>query len=233
MKKRVLRSLPQLTVLAAIFLVVALIAISVQRQGSAQSQDVKQTKQQKKLIEIAEERDVEIEGSPGTHIGYATLRGLTQEATAIVYGRIIDSTSFFDESGHPIEYGENITTEYTVDVYRILKNTTLETTPAPGRAAPAPLSTPLKIARNGGVVNVNGHRASVKVKGFEALEPGKQYVFFLSWSPDYKAYVLVTRSIYGAVLVNDDLSLKPLAASKELNAELGGMSLESFIHQLK
>jgi hypothetical protein len=231
MKKRVLGSIMRLTGIAVALSVIVLIATVVQRQSSAQSQDVKPTKQ-KKLIEIAEERDLEVVGSSGSHVGYITLASLRTGAMAIVYGRIIDSNSFFDPSGHPIEYGENITTEYTVDVLRVLKDRTLDTTPAPGKAAPAPLSTPLKIARNGGVVYVNGHRASVKVKGFEALEPGKQYVFFLSWSPDYKAYTLIY-GIAGAVMVNDDMSLKPLASSKELHAELHGINLESFFNQLR
>lgn len=232
MKKRISRSTVQLTILAVMFSVVALIAISVQRQGAAQSQDEKQPRQQKKLKEIAEERNIEVEGSSGYHIEDIALEDLTKGARAVVYGRIIDSHSFFDESGAPVEHGENITTEYTVDVYRVLKDTTPDTAPSPGQAAPAPLATPLKIARNGGVVYVNGHRASVKVKGFESLGPGKQYVFFLSWSPDYKAYVL-SYGIFGAVMVNDDLSLKPLASSKGNHAKLRGMNLESLINQIK
>jgi hypothetical protein len=37
----------------------------------------------------------------------------------------------------------------------------------------------------------------------------------------------------GAVMVNDDLSLKPLASSKEIQAKLQGMELESLIKQVK
>ena|SRR2546423_5753052 len=226
MRKKLVGSMTLLTVIGISFSAVVL-AVSLQQQGSAGQSNAKQ----KKLREVAEERDVEVEGSSGSHVEYVTLESLRREARAIVYGRIADSKSFFDESS-PIEYGENITTEYTVNVLRVLKDKTLETTPAPARAAPTPLSTSLKIARNGGVVYVNGHRASVKVKGFDSLEPGKQYVFFLSWSPDYKAYVLIF-GISGVVMVNDDLSLKPLASSKELQAELSGMNLENFINQVQ
>ena len=183
------------------------------------------------MRDIAIERDVEVEGRSESPSEFTTLESLKEEAAAIVYGRITDARSFFDESGHPVEHGELITTEYTVDVLRVLKDTTPDAATQPGRAAPAPLATPLKIARNGGEVTVNGHRAVVKVKGYETLNPGKLYVFFLFWSPDYQAYVLAG-NISGAVMVNDDLSLKPLASSKEIRLKLRGRDLESFINQL-
>lgn len=197
------------------------------RQDAANLVNAGQAKQ-KKLREIAMERDVEFETGDKSHVKYASLDGLKKESNAIVYGQIIDSKSFFDESGAPIEYGEIITTEYTVDVLRVFKNTTLETMPAPGKPAPAPLSTPLKIARNGGVVYVNGHRAAVKVKGYDALTPGKKYVFLLNWSPDYRAYTL-TCCIFAAVLVNDDFSLTSHGSSKKFDIELRDMNLESFL----
>jgi hypothetical protein len=89
----------------------------------------------------------------------------------------------------------------------------------------------LKIARNGGVVLVNGHRASVRVKGFENLNPGKQYVFFLYWSRNYNAYILAG-GISGAVLVNDDLTLKALGSGKDLQLQLQNMKLEDLIDQI-
>lgn len=229
MKKKALRLLTPLTLLAVTG---AALAVSPgPRQGDARPPDVSQAKQ-KKLREIALERDVEVEHVSEPHSGYTTLESLRTDAAAIVYGRLVDSKSFFDESGHPVEYGELITTEYTVDVLRVLRDTTPDIAPAPGRAAPAPLATPLKIARNGGVVYVNGHRAAVKVRGYESLNQGRQYVFFLSWSPDYKAYLLAG-GINGAVMVNDDGSLKPLGSSKEIRSELRGMDLESFINRVK
>lgn len=230
MNKRVL-SLTTVLVLLLVILSVAAFSGSVatQQQGSANSRQARP----KKLREIALERNVEVEGVSESHSEYPTFEELTKGAAAIVYGRIVDSESFFDESGDPVlEYGELITTEYTVDVLRVLKDKTLETLPPPERAQPAPVYTQLKIARNGGVVYVNGHRAAVKVKGFESLEPGKQYVFFLFWSPDYKAYVLAG-GLAGAVMVNGDLSLKPLASSKEIQTKLRGMDLESLINQVK
>ena len=225
MKKRVPSSMTVLTLLAV---TVAALAVSLVPQGTAKSQDVKQTKQ-KNLREIAMERDVEVEGVDGSHLEYATTLESLGEAKAIVYGRIIDSKSFFDPSS-PIEYGESITTEYMVDVLRVIKDKTLDA--MPGQVQPAPLSTPLRIARNGGVVNVNGHRASVTVRGYEFLNPGKQYVFFLFWSRAYGAYVLA-HGISGVVMVNDDLSLKPLAPSKEIQSRLRDMKLESFIDEIK
>src|SRR5690242_18662386 len=133
MRKKVLHSIKPLVVFAITLSVIALTAILIQSRGSAQSQGVKQTRQ-KNLKEIAEERDVEVEGSDGSHQGEMALESLV-EAKAIVVGRIINTKSFFDEAS-PIEYGESITTEYTVDVLRVVKDRTLSTTPAPGKALP-------------------------------------------------------------------------------------------------
>jgi len=231
MKKEVSRSVTLIVVLTITFSVTALAASLLQWQGAARSSDVNPAKQ-KKLREIASERDVEVEGISESRADYPTLESLRENATAVVYGQIIDSKSFFDESGHPIEYGEVITTEYTVDVLRVLKDKTPGAAPLPEQHPRAPLLTPLKIARNGGVVKVGGHRAAVNVKGYDLLKPGQQYVFFLSWSPDYKAYVLAG-GISGAVRINDDLSLKPLATSEAIHSRLRGMNLESLIDQVK
>jgi hypothetical protein len=201
------------------------------QQGTATLANAGQTRP-KKLREIAMERDIEVEGVSESHGEYATFESLRKEARAIVYGRILTATSFFDESGAPIERGENITTEYTVDVLRVLKDATLDVIPSPDRPVAVPLRTPLKIARNGGVVSLNGHRASVKVKGFEDLNPGKQYVFFLYWSRSYNAYILAG-GISGAVMVNDDLTLKPLGSAKEIQSQLRRMNLEDLIDQIK
>lgn len=228
MKKRVLSLTALLTLFVLVFSVGAFSVSETQQQPTVNSNQAKS----KGLREIALEHDVEVEGISESQSEYSSFDDLAKDAVAIVYGRIIDSKSFFDESGHPIEYGEIITTEYTVDVYRVLRETKLKAPLAADKLAPASLTTPLKIARNGGVVNVNGHRAAVKVKGYECLASGKQYVFFLFWSPDYKAYVLAG-GISGAVVVNEDLSLKALASSEEIQAKLRGMSLESFIARVK
>ncbi len=228
MKERFLTRSTLFTLVAVTF---ATLAVSLlQRQQVAKSADVGQIKQ-KKLRERVVERDVEVEGVSESHSEYSTFDDLVSDAGAIVYGRIIDSHSFFDQSGHPMEYGEIITTEYGIHVHRVLRDRPMKSIPSPDKPAPAPLTTPLKIARNGGVVMVNGHRAAVKVKGYENLELGRDYIFFLFWSPDYKAYVLAG-GISGAVLVNDDMSLKALASSKEVQARVRTLRLEALIDQI-
>jgi hypothetical protein len=230
MKRKDLHSTTLFVGLAFMF---AVLAISLGSQAGTVSAPSVGQDEQKKLREIAMERDVEVEGVDGSHdLGDMTMESIKEDASAIVYGRIIDSKSFFDESGHPIEHGTIITTEYTVEVLRVLRDRTLETVPLPGKPGAAPLATPLKIARNGGVVHVNGHRASVRVKGYEALNPGKLYLFFLFWSPDYKAYVF-GHGIFSVIRVNDDLSLEPLVSTKEMQAELRGLKLEDLIGQIK
>src|SRR2546423_5968696 len=161
MKKRVVIVVTLLALLGFIFSVFAFSGSVATQQRSADSDQVRP----KKLSEIALERDVEVEGVSESHSEYPTFEELTKDATAIVYGRIIDSKSAFAEARNPIDYGEVITTRYTVDVLRVLKDQTLDTLPPSDRPQPQPLYTPLKIARNGGVVDVNGHRAAVKVKG--------------------------------------------------------------------
>lgn len=225
MRKRLMRS-TTLLVIIAIALSAVVFAVRLQQQGSANSSQGKK----KTLKDIAAERDAEISEGIESQAEYGTLEALTKDASAIVYGRIVDARSFFDESD-PLAYGEDITTEYTVDVYRVVRDTKLKYKLDPGQAAPAPLITPLKIARNGGVVEVNGHKATVKVNGYESLKPGKQYVFFLFWSTAYKAYVLAGGAS-GAVVVNDDHSLTPLASSEAIKGELRGIDLERFISRL-
>lgn len=205
--------------------------VAVSQQGTATSSKSGQDRP-KKLKERAMERDVEVEGVDGSHhLTYVTLENIKKSASAIVYGRIINTHSYWEDSGAPIEQGEDITTEYSVEVLRVMRDTTRDTTSHPVKSTPAQLVTPLRIARNGGVVDVNGHRASVKVKGYESLKPGKQYVFFLFWSSDYKAYVL-GHGIYSVIMVNDDSSLQPLASLEKIQSELRGMTLEDLINQV-
>lgn len=230
MRKRNRHSLTVLSVVA-VALSAAFLAAALQPRGAAQSRPANARQgPQKNLRERAADRDVEIPGSSESQSEYTSLDEMTKEARAIVYGQIIDERSFFDESS-PAEYGENITTEYTVQVGRVLKDLKVSASAATGRPTPAPLTTPLTIARNGGEVRVNGHRASVKVAGYEALKPGKEYIFFLFWSPDYKAYILAGGPS-GAVLVNEDQSLKPLGSSADLQGRLRGLDLDSFIEQV-
>ena len=186
----------------------------------------------KSLKQRALERDVEVESTAESNIGSVDLPTLASGASAIILGKITNTKSFFDESGDArLEYGDIITTEYDVEVQRIFKNTTLERMPAADKLAPAALTTPLKIARNGGVVDVNGHKAAVKVKGYEALLPGHQYVFFLNWSPDYKAYVL-GYGIFGAVAVDENKSLRPLAGNEEIKSSFRKLNLDTLAAEI-
>jgi hypothetical protein len=186
----------------------------------------------KSLKERAMERDVEFESTAEANMTSVTLEALSKESSAIIVGRITDAKSFFDESGDPVhEYGDIITTEYAIDVLRVLKNTTLERMPPADKLPPAALTTPLKIARNGGVVHVNGHKASVKVKGYEGLIAGREYVFFLNWSPDYKAYML-SYGIFGAVAVDENKSLRPLANAEEIKASFRKLNLDTLAAEI-
>lgn len=191
-----------------------------------------QTPRQKSLKERALDRDVEIESTAESNLPSVTLPDLTGGSSAIVVGKIKDAKSFFDESGHPVlEYGDIITTEYDIEVLRVLKNTTLDRLPPANILGPAPVTSPLKIARNGGVVQVNGHKAAVKIKGYEALVPGRMYVFFLNWSPDYKAYVL-SYGISGAVAVDEKKSLSPLADNEELRSNFSKLNLDTLAAEI-
>lgn len=221
MNKRVLSLIGVMILLSVMFSVGGFAGSVIFQNGSAAAGQGKQ----KNMREIAAERDIVVNRGAGSNTEYESVEALTAEATAIVYGQITDAKSFFEESGHPLERGENITTEYSLNVDRVLKDTTLNNPLPPNLPSPAPLVTPLKIAREGGVVYLNGHRAEVKYDGYESLSPGKRYVFFLFWSPDYKAYVLAG-GISGAVLVNSDLSLKPLATSTAIKSTLSATNLD-------
>lgn len=227
MRKKYLRVGSVLIVFGLAF---AAIAVGVGSQREAAKSPVANQQRPKKLREIAMERDVEIPGR-AAHAEYADFEALAKDAEAVVYGRIIEAKSYFDESGHPIEHGTIITTEYAVEVLRILKDKTREIVLPPNRPGPALLTTPLKIARNGGVVYVNGHRASVKVKGFDEVKPGKQYVFFLFWSSAYNAYYPAGGNS-GVVVVNDDLNLHSLASSEEMQSKIRGMNLEALANRI-
>lgn len=158
---------------------------------------------------------------------YTTFDEIARRSHAVVYGRIINSNSFWDESSDDFrDHGDAITTEYMVEVIQVLKKTRLNVPLESGEMPPMPLKTPLKIARNGGVVNTNGHRAEVRVKGYELLKPGQQYVFFLHWSTAYKAYILAGE-MSGAVLVKDDQSLESLAESEDIRKKINEADLES------
>lgn len=157
------------------------------------------------LREIARDRDVEVEvPEMESTTQYGELRILAKQAEAIVVGRIINQESFFDGDDH-------IVTTYRLDIQRVLKHTKLNGPLGAGDEPPAPLVTPLKVARPGGMVLINGHRASRNLKGSEALTSGSDALLFLWWSPAYKAYTLAG-GISGAFLIDWELRLRPLGS---------------------
>jgi hypothetical protein len=228
MNRKTFRSVSPVFLLAIMLSATGLAVFLTQQRGAAKSLIISQAKQ-KTLKELARERDVVRESSALPQ--FSTFDELLELPHAIVYGRITDSVSFFGESDHPLDDGDYITTEYTVEVSRVLKSTRLNTPLAEGQPAPAPLTTPLKVTRNGGVVHIKGRRAEVKVKGYEFLKPGQDYVFFLFWSTDYKSYILAG-DVSGAVIVNEDLSLRPLASSEEIRKRFQGGTLESLAAEI-
>lgn len=223
MRKKLMRSLTGLTVLAAAFSLVAMGIVMVPRvdgQNAAQAGSP-----HKKLRDVAQERDVEITVESEAEAEYSDLGLLAQEAEAVVVGRIAKAKSDFNDSG------ERITTEYTIEVERVLKDVEPNAPRSEGAAAPAPLTTPLRLVRGGGVVSVRGHRAEVKVNGHDSLNPGKEYVFFLWWGPSQGAYYLAG-GISGAVLVNNQNKVTPLASSSALRSRFADVDLETFIAEV-
>lgn len=229
MRTRFVYSLIGLTLISV---VAAGLAVS---RGSQQDKPTAWPSEPKSLREIAKERDVEVPGLEeyGEYHEYSDVSELAKNANAIVYGRIVERNSYFSDAGLPFEHGRIIMTTYTVEVLRVLKDKTEDLRPMlPPDKPAAPLKTPLKITRNGGVVYVNGHRASMKVKGFEEINPGQEYIFFLYWSSAYKTYSLAG-NISGVIGVNYDSSLRSLASSEKMKTRVGGMTLESLINQIK
>src|SRR5438552_13279790 len=124
MRKKIPHSM---TVLSLFSIIAAALAVSLAPpQGTANAPNAAQG-QEKKLREIAMERDVELENNSECNSEYGTLEHLLTEAKAVVYGRIIESKSYFDTSGAHNEFGEVITTEYNVEVLRDLRENTLKT----------------------------------------------------------------------------------------------------------
>jgi len=224
MRKKLLRSLTALTLIAAAFSITALsLSLLRQQRGNPQSPDAEKSKQ-KTLREIANERDVELIRHSESETEYHDLRVLAKAAEAIVIGQVIEGRTSFA--------GENsIVTTYQVDVKRVLKQTELNAPLKLGQEPPAALLTPLKFVRSGGTVNVNGHRATVKLQGHESIKAGAEYIFFFWWSPSYKAYYLAG-GISGVVAVGSDSRVKPLATNPDVKLKYDNMDLENFISEV-
>jgi hypothetical protein len=195
---------------------------SVPRQGG----QVKQTEgaKPKTLREIARERDIEVEEpAEGLNTEYNDLHLLAKHAEAIVVGRIMDEESSFDGDDY-------IVTTYRLDVLRVLKDTRLNAPLNAGQEPPAPLVTPLKLARPGGVVTINGHRASRILKGGERLKPGTDVLLFLWWSPNFKAYTLAG-GVSGVLLIDGQQRLRPLG-SKTGMLKFEGGDLQAVVDEI-
>src|ERR1043165_4457866 len=121
----------------------------------------------KTLREIGQERDVEVP-LPNLEFNheYSDLQSLAKRSSVIIVGRITEEASSFDGD-------DGIITSYKVDVQRVLKDSAAYQPLGPNDARPLPLTSPLRFVRPGGIVNVNGHRVSTKLKGSELLTAGK------------------------------------------------------------
>ncbi|HKS29181.1 MAG TPA: hypothetical protein VJS44_15240 [Pyrinomonadaceae bacterium] len=179
----------------------------------------------KTLRELGQERDVET-AIPGQELEneYSDLGALVKSAQVIVVGRINDEESSFSGDDH-------IVTTYTVDVQRVLKDTTSQAVLRPQDARPLPVTSSLKFLRSGGTVTVNGHRVSMKLRGGEMLKPGKDYVLFLWWSPNFESYRLLAGSS-GAFLVKENLRVQPLGYKKPLQEKTNDIDLEALINEV-
>lgn len=222
MKNKILRSVTLLT-LTGLVLSLTAWAISSIPQRNEQATQANGTKS-KTLRDIARERDIEVDAPEGElNLEYSDFHHLVRHAEAIVVGRITEEKSFFD--------GDNyIVTNYQLDVQRVLKLTRLNGPLREGQEPPAPLVTPLKLARIGGVVEVNGRRASQKLKGSEPLKPGSDFLLFLWWSTNHKAYILAG-GVSGAFLIDGEQHLKPLGREQGMR-KYDGSALQVAIDEI-
>jgi hypothetical protein len=225
MKKKVLRSLSLLTFLVAALSVTVWTFSLVSQQAPKAENTKAENTSRKTLREIARDRDVEVDVPDGErNVEYASLSSLADHAEAIVIGQIVEEASSFDGD-------DDIFTTYQVDIKQILKHTKLKAPLATGEQQPMPLTTPLKIARPGGLIYVNGHKASKKLRGSDSLKVGKDYVFFLWWSPAYKAYTL-TGGISGVFSIEKDLTVKSLGSKSGVTA-YNGSTLQAIANEIQ
>ncbi|HET6892382.1 MAG TPA: hypothetical protein VFH31_14870 [Pyrinomonadaceae bacterium] len=206
LKEKILRSITLLTLVGVCLSVAAWVVASARKQEPKNTDNARP----KTLRERALAGDVEFDMLEG-HFDkeYGDLRWLAKHSDAIVLGRILEEESYF--SGD-----QNITTRYKVEVQRVIKDERPEAgrlSQSLGKSFPAPLTTPLSFTRFGGSVQVNGHRASVRVKGSELLTSNKTYVLFLQWTGhNYH----IAGGMSGVVLVQDSLRVNPLGTNPSL-----------------
>jgi hypothetical protein len=224
MRRNALRTFTIITLLIMTFSVTAWAVLMLGSVRPEAKQDTS-TQRLKSLRDVALERDVELNRERESDAEFTgDLHALVKRANAIVQGRITEAESSFTGNRH-------IDTYLTVDVQRVLKDrdlgelrTHFEKNALP---MPLPLTTPLRVVRSGGVVHVNGHRASVNIKGRDLVTAGKKYIFFLEWSPAYEAYYIIG-GVSGAVLVENN-RVKPLTSVGEMKRRYEGANLETFI----
>lgn len=215
MRRRVLRLLTILILSAAALSATAWSsAIFNNQQGNQQVKEVDDlwiNGRLKTLRERAQERDVEIVLHDPEIGEFDSLPMMAGRSSAIVVGRINGEEAEFSKRG------TSIVTTYTVDVHHVLK-------------ANMPLTSPLTFTRTGGVVQVNGHRASYKVEGFDLIKPGKNYVLFLQWIPYREGYIL-TGGMSSVFIVKGNSRVKSLATgeSSQLKLRYDGTDLEALI----
>lgn len=222
MTNKLLRSVTVLTLAGLVVTFTAWAVASTPRQGGQAAQGAGQKR--KTLRDIARERDIEFEDSGGElSVEYDDLRALAKHAEAIIIGRITDEESSFSSD-------DRIATAYQLNVLRVIKDTRLNAPLLSGQEPPAPLVTPLKLVRPGGTVLVNGHRASLKLKGAERLKPGNDYLLFLWWGPYSKAYMLAG-GVSGAFLIDGEQRLSPLG-SMEGMLKHKGSDLQAVVDEI-
>ena len=220
MKNRLLRPVTLLALTAAGLSLTAWAIASAPRQ-SQQAAQADETKR-KTLRELARERDVERVSHSESEAEYDDMRRLARAAEAIVVGRVSAAEAGFSSDDY-------ITTTYTIEVERIIKDTQLKAPLLPDQPQPAPLLTPLKLVRSGGEVSVNGHRASHRFEG-KTLAVGDEYILFLWWSPSGDAYYLAGGSS-GAFQVDWEQRVSPLGTKAGMLRHRGG-GLQSVIDEI-
>ncbi|HEX8069423.1 MAG TPA: hypothetical protein VF546_05700 [Pyrinomonadaceae bacterium] len=94
---------------------------------------------------------------------------------------------------------------------------------------PAPLTSPLKVIKDGGEVRVNGHRASVKLAGSELLKSNKDYVLFLTWDRYSKAYYPVG-GVSGFFMIENS-RLKPVGSEAGIK-KYEGAALQTLVDEV-
>lgn len=220
MKNKLLRPVTLIALTAAALSLTGWAIASAPRQSpqAAQTDEAKR----KTLRDIARERDVELVTYSEADAEYDDLRSLARAAEAIVVGRVTSAEAAFSSD-------DFITTTYSVEVERIIKDTQLKAPLKADQPQPAALASPLKLVRLGGEVRVNGHRASHRFQG-ETLAAGDEYVLFLWWGPNSNAYYLAGGSS-GAFRVGADGRVNPLGAKAGMLRHKGG-GLQAVIDEI-